>query len=46
MNIELITQKPWKKWTAISLFVLLLAYATYAMTSQSTKSVSVASLSI
>jgi multidrug resistance efflux pump len=44
MNIELTTQKAWKKWTAISLFVLILAYATYAMSSQSTKSVSVASL--
>ncbi|MFT5675480.1 MAG: HlyD family secretion protein [Paraglaciecola sp.] len=45
MKIELTTQKPWKKWTAISLFVLLLAYATYAISGKSTKSVSAASLS-
>lgn len=44
MKIEFTTQKPWKKWTAISLFVFLLAYATYAVSSKSVKSVSAASL--
>jgi HlyD family secretion protein len=44
MKIELTTQRPWKKWTAISLFALLLAYATYAISGKSTKSVSAASL--
>jgi len=45
MKIELSQQKPWKKWLSISLFVLLLGYATYAVSSKSTKSVSAASLS-
>jgi HlyD family secretion protein len=44
MKIELTTQKPWKKWTAISLFILLLAYSIYAISSQSVKSVSAANL--
>jgi HlyD family secretion protein len=44
MNIELTTQKSWKKWTAISLFLLLLAYATYAISGKSMTSVSAASL--
>jgi multidrug resistance efflux pump len=44
MKIELTTQKPWKKWTGISVFVLLLAYATYAISGKSVKSVSTASL--
>ena len=44
MKIELTTQKPWKKWTAFALFFLLLAYATYAISSRTVKSVSAASL--
>ena len=44
MKIELTTQKPWKKRMAISVFVLLLAYATYAISGISVKSVSAASL--
>jgi multidrug resistance efflux pump len=44
MKIELTTKKPLKKWLAISLFALLFAYATYAVSSKSTKSVSVVSL--
>ena len=40
MKIELTKQKPWKKSAAISLFIFLLAYATYAVSSKSVKSVS------
>ena len=39
MKIELKKQTPWKKWLPISLFVLLIAYATYAVSSKSTKSI-------
>ena len=45
MKIELTTRKKWKSWLAISVFFLLLAYATYAVSSKSAKSVSAASLS-
>jgi multidrug efflux pump subunit AcrA (membrane-fusion protein) len=45
MKIELTTRKKWKNWLAISVFFLLLAYATYAVSSKSVKSVSAASLS-
>lgn len=44
MKIELTTRKKWKNWLASSLFFLLLAYATYAVSSKSVKSVSAASL--
>ena len=44
MKIELTTRKKWKNWLAISVFFLLLAYATYAVSSKSVKSVSAASL--
>jgi multidrug efflux pump subunit AcrA (membrane-fusion protein) len=44
MKIELTKQKPWKKSVAISLFIFLLAYATYAVSSKSVKSVSVDSV--
>lgn len=40
MKIELSPQKPWKKWFAASLFILLLGYAAYAVSSKSVKSVS------
>jgi len=39
MKIELKKQTPWKKWLPASLFVLLVAYATYAVSSKSTKSI-------
>lgn len=45
MKIELTTRKKWKKRLAMSVFFLLLAYATYAVSSKSVKSVSAASLS-
>ncbi len=44
MKIELTEKKIWKKWAASSLFVLLLAYATYAVSSKSVKSVSASDL--
>jgi len=45
MKIELSERKPLKQWAMGSLFVLLLAYATYAVSSKSVKSVSVKDLS-
>lgn len=39
MKIKLKKQTQWKKWLPISLFVLLIAYATYAVSSKSTKSI-------
>jgi len=45
MKIQLTKQKSWQKWSAISLFIFLLAYTTYAVSSKSMKSVSVENLS-
>ncbi|MBL4941434.1 MAG: HlyD family efflux transporter periplasmic adaptor subunit [Colwellia sp.] len=45
MEIELATQKSWKKWLVGLLFLLLLAYATYAVSSKSVKSISAADVS-
>jgi multidrug efflux pump subunit AcrA (membrane-fusion protein) len=39
MKIELKKQTSWKKWLPSSLFVLLIAYATYAVSSKSTKGI-------
>jgi len=44
MKIELKTKKTWNQRAAISLFVLLLAYAAYSVSGKSVKSVSAASL--
>ncbi len=44
MEIELTTPKPWKKWSGLALFIFLLAYATYAVSSKSVKSVPASSL--
>lgn len=44
MKIELKENKSWKKMTAISLFVMLVSYAAYAVTTTSGKSVSLTSL--
>ncbi|MCJ8318717.1 MAG: HlyD family efflux transporter periplasmic adaptor subunit [Colwellia sp.] len=41
MKIELNNNKPWKKWLAFSLFILLIGYATVAVSSKSTKSLDV-----
>lgn len=40
MKIELSQQKPWKKWGLSSLFIILLGYAAFAVSSKSTKSIS------
>jgi multidrug efflux pump subunit AcrA (membrane-fusion protein) len=45
MKIELSKKKSWKRWGTGSLFVLLLAYAAYAVSSKSVKTVSADSLS-
>ncbi|NQZ80217.1 MAG: HlyD family efflux transporter periplasmic adaptor subunit [Colwellia sp.] len=46
MKIELKKQTPWKKWLPISLFVLLIAYATYAVSSKSTKSIALSEITL
>ena len=46
MKIELKKQTPWKKWLPISLFVLLIAYATYAVSSKSTKSIALSEVTL
>ncbi len=45
MDIELSQQKPWKKWTVISLFVVLVSYAAFALSGKATKSVSTSEFS-
>jgi HlyD family secretion protein len=45
MEIALVQKKPWKKWIAISLFITLVGYATYAVSSKATKSLSLSSIS-
>ena len=45
MKIELAQDKPWKKWTGITLFILSIAYAAMAASGKSTKSLDLASLS-
>ncbi|OUS24966.1 RND transporter [Thalassotalea sp. 42_200_T64] len=44
MKIELAQQKPWKKIIALGLFITLLGYATYAVSSKASKTVDIASL--
>lgn len=39
MKIELNTNKPWKKWLAFSLFIVLIGYAAVAVSSKSTQSI-------
>ena len=45
MEITLRNNTQWKKWASICLFMLLLAYAVFAMSSKSTKSISHSNLS-
>lgn len=45
MKIELAQQKPWKKIIAICLFIGLIGYATFAVSSKASKTVDSASLS-
>jgi len=46
MKIELKKQTPWKKWLPISLFILLIAYATYAVSSKSTRSITSSNIAL
>jgi len=41
MKIELNNNKPWKKWLAFSLFIVLIGYAAVAVSSKSTKNLDV-----
>ena len=45
MEIKLSQNKPWKKWLGLSLFIGLLSYAAFAVSSKATKSIDVAELS-
>lgn len=45
MKIALTKKKPWKKWTAITSFVLLISYAGYSVSSNAVKSVPLTQLS-
>ncbi len=45
MNIELSQNKPWKKWAALGLFISLIGYTAYAVSSKSIKSISAEALS-
>lgn len=45
MKIELAQQKPWKKIAAIGVFISLLGYATFAVSSKASKTVDISKLS-
>ncbi|KGJ91164.1 efflux RND transporter periplasmic adaptor subunit [Colwellia psychrerythraea] len=45
MKIALTKKQPWKKWTAIASFILLMGYAGYSVSGKATKSVSLSQLS-
>ena len=45
MEIKLSQQKPWKKWLGLSLFIVLLSYAAFAVSSKATKSIDVNEIS-
>jgi HlyD family secretion protein len=44
MEIKLLKQKPWKKWLAFSLFIALIGYAAFAVSSKAIKEVAYATL--
>jgi len=44
MKIELNQQKPWKKWLLLSIFLVLVSYASYSVTGKATKSVAASSI--
>lgn len=44
MKIELAQNKPWKKWTGMTLFILSVAYAAIAASGKSSKSLALSSL--
>ena len=45
MEIVLTKKQPWKKWTAIASFTLLMSYAGYSVSGKATKSVALSQLS-
>ncbi|MCP4984634.1 MAG: HlyD family efflux transporter periplasmic adaptor subunit [Colwellia sp.] len=45
MKIALTKKHPWKKWTAIASFTLLMSYAGYSVSGKATKSVALSQLS-
>lgn len=45
MKIALTKKQPWKKWTAIASFTLLMAYAGYSVSGKATKSIALSQLS-
>jgi multidrug resistance efflux pump len=45
MKIALTKKQPWKKWTAIASFTLLMSYAGYSVSGKATKSVPLSQLS-
>ena len=45
MEIALTKKQPWKKWTAIASFTLLMSYAGYSVSGKATKSVALSQLS-
>ena len=45
MEIKLSQKKPWKKWIGLSLFIALLSYAAFAVSSKATKSLDVTEVS-
>jgi len=44
MKINLTKKQPWKKWTAISIFILLMSYAGYSVSSKASKSIPLSEL--
>lgn len=44
MEIKLLTQKPWKKWLAFTLFIALIGYAAFAGSSKAIKEVAYTTL--
>ncbi|PKI13036.1 efflux RND transporter periplasmic adaptor subunit [Colwellia sp. 12G3] len=45
MKIALTKKQPWKKWTAIASFTVLMAYAGYSVSGKATKSIALSQLS-
>jgi HlyD family secretion protein len=45
MKIALTKKQPWKKWTAIASFTLLMGYAGYSVSGKATKSIALSQLS-
>ena len=45
MQIKLEKHRPWKKWASVGLFTVLLSYAVFSLSNNSTKSISHSNLS-